>query len=387
MTGGPLKGTKIVEIAGLGPGPFAGMYFADMGADVTVVERKTANEEALNSSAEENNSKYETHNRGKKSIALDLKDQRAIEIVLKLVEQADVIIEGFRPGVMERLGLGPEDCLKRNPRLVYGRVTGWGQSGPLSQTAGHDPNYISISGAMWYSGRKDRPPLATTTLVGDAAGGAMFLISGVLSALLYAHNTGRGQVVDAAMTDGSAYLCSLLWPAYNMGQLKDIPESSWIDGAAPWNNTYQCADSKFVSICPVEDKFYRELLHILGLTQDPVFSDQWDVSSWPEGKRILKELFLTRSREEWCSLFEGSDACFSPVLNFSEAANHPHNLARKTFLEIDDVIQPSPAPKFSYTDAAENLASYRKENSVDRVLIGIGFSKQEIDKLKSEGVV
>jgi len=387
LTCGPLQGIKVVEIAGMGPGPFAGMYFADMGANVTVVERKAIGEQVQSSAAEGSRSKYGTHNRGKKAIGLDLKDRRAVGIVLQLVEQADVLIEGFRPGVMERLGLGPDECLERNPRLVYGRVTGWGQTGPLSQTAGHDPNYISISGAMWYSGRKDSPPLATTTLLGDAAGGAMFLVSGVLSALLYAQRTGCGQVVDAAMTDGSAYLCSLLWPVYNMGQLKDSPESSWIDGAAPWNNTYQCADSKFISICSVEDKFYRELLHLLGLNEDTVFSSQWDVSNWPEGKRILTKLFLTRSREDWCSLLEGSEACFSPVLNFSEAANHPHNLARKTFVEIDGVTQPAPAPRFSHTSATVNLVPDRNGNSVEEILAGAGIDKLEFEKLQSDGVL
>lgn len=381
-----LSGIKVVEIGGIGPGPCAGMMLADMGAEVTLVERKVANANAAKLSDGEDNGSFMIVNRGKHSIAVDLKTEAGVELVLKLLEKADVLIEGFRPGVMERLGLGPKDCLQRNPRLVYGRVTGWGQSGPLAHAAGHDPNYIGLSGALWYGADPERPPTAPLTLVGDLGGGTMMLIWGVLCALFQARETGEGQVIDAAITDGSAYLSSLLWLMYNSGQLQDERGNGWADGGAPWNSNYACADGKFVTVCALEPNFYAELLDRLDLVDNPLFAEQWDKSSWPEARAELVRLFASRTRDQWCDLLEGSDACFGPVLDFSEAPRHPHNIARGNFLDIDGVVQPAPAPKFSAYQPTVGSPPIPGEHT-DQILRGAGLEASEIIDLKSRNVV
>ena len=340
---GPLAGIKVIEIAGLGPAPIAGMMLADMGAEVILIERATADGGAAQVV------KDAFFMRGKKSIALNLKDPNAISVVLKLVAQADLLIEGFRPGVMERLGLGPDVCLDIKPELVYGRMTGWGQTGPLAHAAGHDPNYIGVSGASWYGGGAQRTPIAPITVVGDVGGGTMVLLFGLMCALTHAQKTGQGQIVDSAITDGSAYISSLLWMMRNTGQVQDELGQGWADWGSPWNNTYACSDGKFISICPLEPQFYADLMQRLGLTDNPVFASQWDQAQWPEGIKQLAALFLTKTRDQWCSELEGTDVCFGPVLNLTEAAQHPHNVARNTFITIDGVTQPAPAPKFSVT--------------------------------------
>ena len=379
---GPLSGIKVIEMGGIGPGPVAGMMLADMGADVIVVERRVANANAAVSMSEAS-AKHTYYNRGKRSIALDLKKPEAAEVVLSLLASADLFIEGFRPGVMERLGLGPDTCLARNPRLIYGRMTGWGQTGPLAHAAGHDPNYIALSGALWPGGSKDRVPAAPLTLVGDIGGGSMMLLFGLLSALVHAQRTGEGQVIDAAMTDGSAYLASLLRMMHNTGQLSDEPATGWADFGSPWHDTYTCSDGKHITICPLEPNFYVECMKLLGLEDDPVFANQWDTAQWPAGKEKLRALFLERTREEWCALLEGTDACFAPVLNMTEATQHPHNVARETFLNIDGIVQPAPAPKMSATPQEVGACPIPGQHTVD-VLADIGL---DVDALTASEVI
>ena len=340
---------KIIELAGIGPCPLAGMMLADMGAEVILVERKHANPNAAAPMPDQDARKKAFYNRGKKSVAVNLKQEGAVELVLGLVEGADVLMEGFRPGVMERLGLGPDVCAERNPRLIYGRMTGWGQSGPLAQAAGHDPNYAAVSGALWYGGRPGHPPTAPLTMLGDVGGGTMILLFGILAALHHARTTGQGQVIDAAMTDGSAYTSSLLWVMQGSGMAGSAPGSSWVNGAAPWNDSYECSDGGFVTVCAIEPAFYRELVERLDLCGNPLFADQWDQACWPEARNVVRELFLSRTRDEWCSDLEGTDACFGPVLDFSEAPEHPHNRERQTFVERGGITQPAPAPRLAGT--------------------------------------
>jgi alpha-methylacyl-CoA racemase len=381
---GPLAGIKVVEIAGIGPGPCAGMMLADMGAEVILVERRSPNANAAGITGDSHKQAF--FNRGKKSIALDLKNPEAIELVLKLVAEADVFIEGFRPGVMERLGLGPDVCLERNQKLVYGRMTGWGQTGPLSQAAGHDPNYIGLTGALWYGGSGERPPTAPLTLVGDLGGGTMVLLFGILSAVIHAGKTGEGQVIDSAITDGSAYISSLLWMMHNTGQVQDELGKGWADFGSPWHDTYQCSDGKYVTVCALEPQFYVELVERLGLTDNPVFANQWDTNLWPAGKEELKTLFMGKTRQQWCELLEGTDVCFGPALDMSEAPQHPHNVARETFLNIDGVMQPAPAPKFSRSEPSAGAVPATGEHN-EEVLQSLGLAATEIEALKSAGAV
>ncbi|HWK64247.1 MAG TPA: CaiB/BaiF CoA-transferase family protein [Rhizobiaceae bacterium] len=343
---GPLAGLRLIEIAGIGPAPFCGMLLADLGADVVVVDRRQPNPEniALGTAA--------LTNRGKRSIAVDLKSPEDVATVLDLVESADALIEGMRPDVMERLGLGPEVCLARNPRLVYGRVTGWGQEGPLAHAAGHDLNYVGLSGALWYSGQPGEPPLSPPTLVGDIGGGALYLAVGVLAALMSARETGRGQVVDAAIVDGSAHMMNLLLSLKAGGQFVSARGESILDGPH-WYSTYRCADGRFVSVGALEPKFYRLLCEKLGLADDPDFANGYDVAAWPELRRRFAVLFAMRSSNEWCALLEGTDACFAPVLDPDEAARHPHMAARGVYREMDGALQAAPAPRFSATPTAD----------------------------------
>ena len=338
---GVLSGLRVVEIAGLGPAPFCGMLLADMGADVVLVERAGGGDTlSLGRNA--------IVNRGKRSLALDLKDPAAIAAVLRLVDGADALIEGMRPGVMERLGLGPDTCLARNPRLVYGRMTGWGQDGPLAQAAGHDINYIALSGALWFSGQPGSPPIAPPTLVGDLGGGALYLAMGMLAALLSARQTGVGQVIDAAIVDGSANLMNLLLSLHAAGQQPLERGRGLLDGPH-WYGSYTCADGQFVSVGALEPQFNALLFARLGLADDADFRNAYDARRWPALRERLASLFATQPRAHWTALLEGSDACFAPVLTPREALVHPHLAARAVYGERDGVLQAAPAPRFSAT--------------------------------------
>ena len=364
---GPLDGLKIVEVSGLGPGPFCGMMLADLGADVVCVERAAAPRLQPIS---------DCTRRGKRSILLDLKSAEGRETVLKLVEKADALFEGFRPGVMEKLGLGPEECIARNPRLVYGRMTGWGQTGPLAKSAGHDINYISLTGVLAAIGRKGEKPAVPLNLVGDYGGGAMILALGLVSALLESQKSGQGQVIDAAMTDGSALMMSVFYSLQAQGQWQTERGSNLLDGGAHFYDVYETKDGKYVSVGPLEPHLYAELLEKLGVDQE-TFGPQYDHESWPELSEKLSALFRTRSRQEWCELLEGSDACFAPVLDFNEAVHHPHNRARKTHIEVGGMMQPAPAPRFSRTPAEVSFASHEPGSDFDAVIKDWGIGKAD----------
>ncbi|MCH8058404.1 MAG: CoA transferase, partial [Proteobacteria bacterium] len=348
---GPLAGIKVVEIGALGPAPVAGMLLADLGAEVVLIER-TRSDSMLSPGKDRSHSAKAFFNRGKKSITLDLKEPDSIEIALKLISRSDALIEGFRPGVMERLGLGPDECFAINSRLVYGRLTGWGQDGPLAKAAGHDLNYIALTGALFYSGHKDESPFAPPTYVGDIGGGAFVLALGVVSALLHVRAGGTGQVIDTAITDGTATMSTLLLSLHQMGLWTNNRADNILDSAAPWYDTYECADGKHVTIAALEPQFYKILIELLGLGEEPDFTDQMDRSKWPSAKLKMAQLFKSKTRGEWCELLEGTNACFAPVLNFEEARVHPHNAARKTFIDPGGILQPAPAPRFSWTDLA-----------------------------------
>jgi len=379
---GPLAGKKIVEIAGLGPGPVCGMLLADMGAEVTVIDRPaTSNPSALALA------NAAIMNRGKKSIALDLKMEGGRDVVLRLLENANGLIEGFRPGVMERLGLGPDDCLEVNPRLVYGRMTGWGQAGPLSQVAGHDLNYVALSGALWYGGRADSPPTVPPTLVGDMGGGAMLLAIGMLAAMMNAQETGKGQVVDAAMIDGSALSTTLLYALFQSGNWTLNRQDNFLDGAAYWYDTYECADGKYVSIGSIEPEFHALLLEKLGLEDDPDFAQQYKKDRWSELKARFVDIFKTKTRDEWSALLEGSDVCFAPVLDFAEAPRHPHNRARGVFTKVAGVTQPAPAPRFSETPSEIGSAPPESGEHTAEILAAAGYSEQELGRLRAMNII
>jgi crotonobetainyl-CoA:carnitine CoA-transferase CaiB-like acyl-CoA transferase len=380
----PLTGVKVVEFEGIGPCPLAGMMLADMGAEVTLIGRKVSNENAANITPGE--TAQEFYHRGKKSILIDLKQSEGVALALKLAAQADILIEGFRPGVMERLGLGPDVCLDLQPKLIYGRLTGWGQTGPLAQTAGHDPNYIALSGAMYYGARPNHKPTAPLTLAGDVAGGTMMLLWGVMCALWQAQTSGQGQVVDAAITDGSAYASSLLWMMHNTGQLPHQTGESWADGAAPWNDTYVCADGLYVNICALEPKFYQLLIEHLALLHEPSLRNQWDKTMWPQAQQQLARVFASQSRQHWCDLLEGTDVCFAPVLSFSDAIEHPHNLARNTFMQLDGITQPAPAPKMGHAQGTVTSVPEAAQNTL-QLLEQLGFTASQVRQLQKDGVV
>jgi len=383
---GPLAGTKVIEIGGIGPGPFCGMLLADMGADVVLIERKSDSASPLDLQAGDF-SKYSIVHRGKKSVAMDLKKPGAAHSILRLVCDADILIEGFRPGVMEKLGLGPDECFERNPRLVYGRITGWGQDGPLSQCAGHDINYIALAGALYHGGHKASPPAAPPTLVGDVGGGAMVLAVGLLAALLAARQNGQGQIVDAAISDGAALMTSLLLGLQRQGIWVDRRQSNLLDGGAHWYDCYECADGEYISIGALEPRFYRQLLERCGLGDDPDFAPQFDRARWPGQKEKMAKLFKGRKRAEWCEILEGTDACFAPVLSLADAPLHPHNQARSTFVEVDDVVQPAPAPRFGRTPGAISGKPPANGEHTLAVLAAAGFSEQEISRLQAQNVI
>ncbi|MDN4543655.1 CaiB/BaiF CoA-transferase family protein [Pseudomonas sp. C32] len=373
---GPLAGVKVVEMNAIGPAPFAAMLLADMGAEVIRVDRQVAG--FLNADGS-------LLGRGRRSIAIDPRKPGADEVLLKLIDGADVLIEGFRPGVMERLGLGPEVCLARNPKLIYGRMTGWGQSGPLAPTAGHDLNYIALSGVLNAMGHADRPPTPPLHLVGDMGGGAMFLVTGVLAALFEVQKSGLGQVVDAAICDGTTLLGSMYYDLRHQGQWGDQRQSNMLDGGAPFYGCYTCADGKFVSIGAIEPQFYQLLLELCEI-DDPDFKQQWQQQAWPLLREKLEALFLTRSRDAWTRLLEGTDACFAPVLDFSEAPTHPHNQARGLFMETAGVLHPAPAPRLSRTPAQAGGLVRNGENTLE-ILEQLGLSAAQIDELRSAGAI
>jgi alpha-methylacyl-CoA racemase len=340
---GPLSGTKILEFAGIGPCPMAAMMLAELGATVLRIDRLAETDLGIPMPAQ-----FETLKRSRHIIRLDLKRPEAVALTLRLIGQADALIEGFRPKVMERLGLGPDVCLARNPRLVFGRVTGWGQEGPLAQAAGHDLNYIALTGALHAIGRAGAPPTPPLNLVGDFGGGALYLVVGVLAALLAARQSGRGQVVDTAMVDGASSLMTSIYGGKASGRLAGPRGTNITDSGAHFYEVYECADGRYVSVAAIEPKFYAELLRLLEI--DPAsMPPQMDRARWPEAKARLAACFRTRTREAWCALLEGTDACFAPVLSMDEAPHHPHNRARNTFLELEGVAQPAPAPRFAGT--------------------------------------
>lgn len=339
MASGPLSGVRIVEFAGIGPGPFCGMLLSDLGADVVRIDR-------AGSGGSPN--PRDVTGRGRRSIALNLKDPGDVELALKLIERADGLIEGFRPGVMERLGLGPDTALERNPKLVYGRMTGWGQHGTLAHAAGHDLNYIALTGALGAMGRKGERPYPPLNLIGDYGGGALYLAFGLCAGIIHARETGEGQVIDCAMTDGAASLAAMFFGMRASGIWSDKREDNLLDGGAHFYDVYECSDGLYVSIGAIEPQFYALLLEKAGLS-DPEFKAQMDRSKWPSLKQKLADVIATKTREEWCDIMEGTDICFAPVLSLAEAPSHPHNKARETFVEFEGVVQPAPAPRFSKT--------------------------------------
>lgn len=375
MGNGPLSGVKVVEFAGIGPGPFCGMLLSDMGADIVRIDRKGGH----------GGSKYEVGARGRRSIALDLKNPEAVEACLKLIEEADILQEGFRPGVMERLGLGPDVCLKRNPKLVYGRMTGWGQYGPMAPAAGHDINYIALTGALHAIGLDDKP-VAPLNLVGDFGGGALYLALGMVSALISARTTGKGQVVDVAMTDGASSLMSMMYGFMASGAWKDERRSNLLDGSAPFYDTYETSDGKWVALGSIEPQFYALLREKAGLSEE-IWDHQMDQSKWPEMKEKIIGVFKSKTRDEWCEIMEGTDICFAPVLSMSEAKDHPHNKERETFVEIDGVVQPNVAPRFSGTPSEIQGPPPGIGAHNDSALSDWGFSSDDIEALKSSGAI
>ncbi len=381
MTAGPLQGVKILEMAGLGPAPFCGMMLADHGADVIRVDRPKRDGEVRD---------FEPRNvlnRSRRGMALDLKTAAGVGVLRDLARGADGLIEGFRPGVMERLGLGPDVLLKDNPKMVYGRMTGWGQTGPLARTAGHDINYIAMSGVLDMLGRAGAKPTPPINLLGDFGGGGMLLAFGMVSAILQARSSGEGQVVDCSMLEGSALLSSMIWGFRAQGRWAGERGHNFLDTGAPFYEVYECADGRHVAIGALEPAFYAELRRGLGLADDSAFDAQNDESVWEALKGKLATVFKTRTRDHWCAVFAGTDACFAPVLSMSEAAAHPHNTARNSFICVDGVAQPAPAPRWSKTPAATpRLLKDPAQDGVD-LLREMGYEEARIRELQAAGIV
>jgi alpha-methylacyl-CoA racemase len=371
---GPLQGLKVVEMAGIGPAPFAAMLLADLGAQVLRIRRPGPG------AIDPPEPRFDVLARGRHSIQLDLRNAPLCEATLALVAHADVLIEGFRPGVMERLGLGPDACLGCNARLVYGRMTGWGQTGPLSHAAGHDINYIAVSGALHAIGRGGEAPVVPLNYIGDFGGGGMLLAFGVMCAVYESRRSGRGQVVDAAMTDGAALLSAMMYGMKAAGQWSNLRGENMLDGGAHFYGTYVCADGKYVAIGAIEPKFYATLRELCGV-EDPLFDQQMDPSQWPKLKHRLADVFKSRTRDEWCTLLEGSDACFAPVLDWDEAPAHPQNKAREAFVALDGVVQPAPAPRFSRTPAQTPSSVKTDADGVRSLLVDWGVDSATIDRL------
>jgi alpha-methylacyl-CoA racemase len=379
---GPLQGTTVLEIAGIGPGPFCAMLLADMGADVIRVDRAG---QVMGGDPE--SPPADVLNRGRRSIGVDLKSPEGVETVLALVEQADVIMEGFRPGVAERLGIGPEECRARNPRIVYGRMTGWGQDGPYAQAAGHDINYIALAGALDPIGRRGEAPVPPLNLVGDFGGGGMFLAFGIVCALLEAQRSGEGQVVDAAMVDGAAVLTTMFHAFRAMGIWNDERGTNLLDTGAHFYDVYETSDAKYVSIGSIEPQFYAQLLELSGLGADDDLPHQMDRGQWPALKERVAAIFKTKTRDEWCEIMEHTDVCFAPVLGLGEAPQHPHNAQRKTFVEEHGVLQPAPAPRFSRTEATIQRPPAHAGQHTDEVLGQFGFDADRITALRKAGAI
>jgi alpha-methylacyl-CoA racemase len=382
---GPLSGFKVIELAGIGPAPFCAMMLGDLGAEVIRVER---------TGTTDGNAAKDPLLRNRRSIALNLKHRDGVETALKLIAGADALIEGFRPGVAERLGLGPDDCLKRNPRLVYGRMTGWGQDGPLASAAGHDINYISLTGALHLIGPAGGKPTPPLNLLGDFGGGGMLLLSGVLAALLESRQSGKGQVVDAAMVDGTVALLGMMFALRAEGYFRDATGENMFAGGVPFYDTYQTKDGKYISIGSLEPQFYALLLKKLGLEEArfqglgvATVEEAEAQARWPALRETLTQVFKTRTREEWRQVLEGTDVCFAPVLTLDEAAKHPHNVARKTFIEVNGVVQNAPAPRFSRTASATPQAGRQPGQDTQSVLLEAGLSKTEIERLCAQGAV
>jgi alpha-methylacyl-CoA racemase len=376
MATGPLAGVKVLELAGIGPGPFCCMMLADMGADVVRIDRADKVK-----GGDPAKPPPDVLARGRRSIAVDLKQPEGVETVLKLVEQADVLVEGFRPGVTERLGLGPDVCAERNPGLVYGRMTGWGQEGPMAQAAGHDINYIALAGALDPIGRKGQPPTPPLNLVGDFGGGGMLLAFGIAAALVERATSGKGQVVDAAMVDGAATLMGFFFGMDAMGVWNKERGTNLLDTGAHFYDAYETSDGKYISIGSIEPQFYAELIEKSGLAGEEL-PHQMDQSQWPAFKERLEAIFKKKTRDEWCEIMEGSDVCFAPVLSMSEAPNHPHNVHRETFVERQGLLQPSPAPRFGRSKPElDRPPSHAGQHSTE-VLESYGFAAAEIERLR-----
>ena len=378
---GPLHGVTVVEMAAIGPCPFAAMLLADMGATVIRIDRLPGPRKAI----DDYTANDTLVDRGRLSVALDLKQPRGAALAIDLIAGADILIEGFRPGVMERLGLGPGPCRERNPRLVYGRMTGWGQTGPLSQAAGHDLNYIALTGALGAIGHGDRPPAPPLNLVGDYGGGALYLALGVVSALFDASRNGQGQVVDAAMVDGAASLMTMMYSLKSRGTWRNARQANVIDGGAHFYGVYECADGKYLALGAIEPQFYRELLERCAI-RDPAFDAQWKEANWPDLRERMAALLRTRTREAWCEVLEGTDACVAPVLDMDEAPAHPHMRARGTFVEEDGVVRPAAAPRFERMAPGTTSPPTIGEHTL-RVLRAQGLSEPEIDRLRADRVI
>ena len=372
---GPLNGFRIIELAGIGPGPFCGMMLSDMGAEVIRVDRISSNPTAPK----------DVLQRNRRSIAVDLKQAEGKEVVLKLVESADALFEGFRPGVTERLGLGPEDCMARNEKLVYGRMTGWGQSGPLAHAAGHDINYIGLAGALHAIGEPNGKPVPPLNLIGDFGGGGMLLAYGLVCALLEAQKSGQGQVVDAAMVDGAAALMAMFFSMADRGFI-DERGANLLDGGAHFYNTYATADGKYICVGAIEPQFYALLVEHSGVNAHD-FEAQMDRATWEDKRATLTAIFKSKTRAEWCQIMEGTDICFAPVLSIWEAPNHPHNKHRETFIEVDGITQPAPAPRFSRTQADVKGSARVPGQDTSEIMQDIGFSETEIGQLQTAGVI
>ncbi|MDG1943352.1 MAG: CaiB/BaiF CoA-transferase family protein [Halioglobus sp.] len=372
---GPLNGYTVIELAGIGPAPMGGMVLADMGAEVIRIDRASAMV------------MKDVSARGKKSVVINLKDPGGVEALLRMVENADVLIDPFRPGVCEKLGIGPDVCLARNPKLVFARMTGWGQEGPLAQSAGHDINYISITGALYAMGRSGEKPVPPLNLVGDMGGGGMLLVNGVLAALLETANSGKGQVIDAAMVDGAAQLMWMFYGFQSFGMWDETQrESNMLDGGAHFYDTYECADGEYISLGSIEPQFYALLKELAGLSEDD-FGAQNDQAAWPAMKKQLTEIIKQKTQARWCELMEGTDVCFAPVLNFMDAPKHPANVARNTYIEMDGLTQPAPAPRFSRTPSKVQHGAHEAGQDTDAVLLAMGFAEQELEGLKACGAI
>jgi len=370
-----LSSIKIIEMVGIGPVPLAGQLFADLGAKVIVIDRKSGQDIS-----------QEVNRRGKKTIALNLKDPEGIKTALELIKSADVLMEGFRPGVMERLGLGPDTCREVNPKLVYGRMTGWGQKGPLSHSAGHDLNYLAITGALHAMGKEGEPPVPPLNLVADYGGGSMFLITGILSALIECGISGKGQVVDAAMVDGVPAMMGMIHTMYAQGIWTANREDNFIDGGAPYYRCYTCADGKYLSVGCIEPQFFAEFVKLLKL-DETLLTKQYDKTQWPEQHQLFEATLAQKSRDDWAAIFEGTDACVAPVLTFGEAGIYPHNKARAGFIKQDGVVQTNIAPRFSRSETPLNSPSTKTGDDAHDVLKSIGMGDDEIKQLKDAGVL